>query len=354
MPSPIQSLIATGTKLWLDSVDPDRVQVNRARGITGATSNPIIIADLVKSGRYDKQLNELLVEREETEERAAWQLTDRIVRAAQEVFLPVWKATRGEDGYVSFELDPLLEDPASTLSHDMRVKQYIDLGQRWSRGHQNRMIKVPATPAGIDALEELAAAGVTLNVTLIFTMRQYQAARDAIWRGAQRRPSLDGFKSVYSIFISRVDVFTEKHVPNLSPAAQGQVGIVGAKRLWIENEKFWSNRPTPLKQEIVFASTGTKKPEDPPWKYVIALTGSDIQTNPPATNDAIEASGLTFRRTVDEMPPADVLAEIDANVDVQKMEDHLMREGVVKFADPQKSLIALLRDKRHSLAKPQA
>jgi transaldolase len=191
-------------------------------------------------------------------------------------------------------------------------------------------------------------------VTLIFTMRQYQAARDAIWRGAQRRPSLDGFKSVYSIFISRVDVFTEKHVPNLSPAAQGQVGIVGAKRLWIENEKFWSNRPTPLKQEIVFASTGTKKPEDPPWKYVIALTGSDIQTNPPATNDAIEASGLTFRRTVDEMPPADVLAEIDANVDVQKMEDHLMREGVVKFADPQKSLIALLRDKRHSLAKPQA
>jgi transaldolase len=354
MPSSLQSLIATGTKLWLDSVDPDAVQLNRARGATGATSNPIIIADLVKSGRYDRELNELLVEREESEERAAWQLTDHIVRGAQEVFLPVWKTTRGDDGYVSFELDPLLEDPASTLSHDARVERYIDSGRRWSRGHQNRMIKVPATPAGLDALEELSAAGVTLNVTLIFTMRQYESARDAIWRGAQRRASLEGFKSVYSIFISRVDVYTEKHVPDLSPAAQGQVGIVGAKRLWFANQGFWSKRPTPLRQEIIFASTGTKKPDDPPWKYVIALAGSDIQTNPPATNDAVEASGRTFRRTIDEMPPADVLAEIDAKVDVQKLEDQLMREGVVKFADPQTSLIALLRDKRRALATPRA
>jgi transaldolase len=295
-----------------------------------------------------------LVERDESEERAAWHLTDRIVRAAQEIFLPVWKSTRGDDGYVSFELDPLLEDPASTLSHQERVARYLELGRHWSQGHENRMIKVPATPAGLDALEELSATGVTLNVTLIFTMRQYEAARDAIWRGARRRASLEGFKSVYSIFISRVDVYTEKHVPNLSPAAQGLVGIVGAKRLWIANQKFWASRPTPLRQEIVFASTGTKKPGDPPWKYVIALAGSDIQTNPPATNDAVEASGLTFERTVDRMPPTAVLAEIDAKVDVQKLEDTLMREGVVKFADPQKSLLALLREKRQTLATRHA
>jgi transaldolase len=273
-----------------------------------------------------------------------------VVRAAQDVFLPVWKSTKGDDGYVSFELDPLLEDPECRLSQTERAARYIELGKRWSEGHQNRMIKVPATPAGLDSLEELAAAGVTLNVTLIFTMRQYEAARDAIWRGAQRRRSLDSFKSVYSIFISRVDVYTEKHVPDLSAAAQGQVGIVGAKRLWQANQKFWSSRPTPLRQEIIFASTGTKKPEDPPWKYVIALAGSDIQTNPPATNEAVQKSGLTFRRTVDELPPAGVLAEIDAKVDTQKLEDVLMREGVVKFADPQKSLLKLLGDKRRSLA----
>jgi transaldolase len=132
------------------------------------------------------------------------------------------------------------------------------------------------------------------------------------------------------------------------------VGIVGAKRLWQANQKFWASQPTALRQEIVFASTGTKKPGDPPWKYPIALAGSDIQTNPPATNDAIEASGLTFARTIDQMPPEEVLAEIDAKVDVQKLEDQLMREGVVKFADPQKTLIALLHDKRRTLAAQRA
>src|SRR5205823_3162111 len=175
--------------------------------------------------------------------------------------------------------------------HRDRVARYIELGKQWSKGHQNRMIKVPATPAGLDALEELCAAGVTLNVTLIFSARQYRAARDAIWRGAQRRKALDSFKSVYSIFVSRLDVYTEKAVPQLSPAAQGMVGIVNAKRLWIENQQFWANKKLPLKQEIVFASTGVKKKGDPPWKYVEAFAGSDIETNPPATNTAIEASG---------------------------------------------------------------
>jgi transaldolase len=98
----------------------------------------------------------------------------------------------------------------------------------------------------------------------------------------------------------------------------------------------------------VFASTGTKKASDPPWKYVSALAGSDIQTNPPATNAAVEASGLTFRRMVDQMPPAEVLADIDAKVDQQELEKHLMREGVSKFAVPQKGLLALLEEKRRA------
>jgi transaldolase len=344
--SPLQSLVATGTKLWLDSVDPDLVRTNRAIGATGATSNPIIIADLVKSGRCDRELKTLLERSELSDEDIAWLLTSRVVQAAQQVFLPVWKDTGGDDGYVSFELDPLLEDPDCKLTRSERAERYIELGKWWSDAQQNRMIKVPATPAGLDALEDLAAAGIPLNVTLIFTLRQYSAARDAIWRGAQRLRSLESFKSVYSIFISRVDVYTEKHVPDLSPAAQGQVGIVGAKRLWLANQEFWASRSTPLRQEIVFASTGTKKPDDPPWKYVAALAGSDIQTNPPPTNEAVEASGLSFRRAVDQLPPAEVLAEIDAKVDVHKLEDTLMREGVAKFADPQKSLLALLREKR--------
>jgi transaldolase len=349
MSSSLQSLMASGTKLWLDSVDPDLVERNRELGATGATSNPIIVADIVRTGRCDARIAEL-ASRGTDEESIAWTLTDELVRSAQQVFLPVWKRTRGDDGYVSFELDPLLEDPQLAPPHSDRVARYVELGRRWSEGRQNRMIKVPATPAGLDALEELSAAGVTLNVTLIFTPRQYRIARDAVWRGARRRRSLDAFKSVYSIFVSRVDVYTEKHVPQLSPEAQGQVGIVNAKRIWTDNQQFWSEKNVPLQQEMIFASTGTKKPEDPPWKYVEAFAGSDIETNPPATNDAVENSGREITRRVDQLPPDGVLKEIDEKVDLEHLEKTLMEEGIAKFADPQKALLKLIAEKREALA----
>lgn len=345
MPSPIESIVAAGTKIWLDSVDPDLVVANRALGASGATSNPIIVSDLIKTGRFDEQLAKLLGSGLASD-GAAWALTDQVVASAQEVFRPVWDQTRGDDGYVSFELDPLLEDAECTLPIEERSQRYIELGTKWSKDRPNRMIKVPATPAGLGALEELCARGISLNVTLVFSMRQYEAARDAVWRGARRRQSLDAFKSVYSIFISRLDVYTEKYVPSLSEAAQGQVGLVNAKQIWRANQSFWADKQTPLKQEIVFASTGTKRASDPPWKYVEALVGSDIQTNPPATNEAVQSSGRTFTRTIDELPPPEVLNEIAAKVDGVHMEQTLMEEGLRKFADPQKALLALIESKR--------
>jgi transaldolase len=277
-------------------------------------------------------------------------MADKLVSDAQAVFRPVWEQTHGNDGYVSFELDPLLEDPQLGPPHAERVARYIELGKKWSKGHVNRMMKVPATPAGIDALEDLAASGITINVTLTFTPRQYEAARDAIWRGVQRYGNFGKFKSVYSIFVSRVDVYTEKHLPQLSPAAQGLVGIVGAKRIWAENREFWRDKKVPLDQEIVFASTGTKKPDDPPWKYAAAFAGSDIETNPPATNDAIEQSGLAFTRQVDKLPPREVLDEIDRAVDMEHLEATLMVEGIKKFAEPQKALLAMIAQRRKMLA----
>jgi transaldolase len=343
--TPLQSLVACGTKIWLDSVDPDEVERNRANGATGATSNPIIISDLIKTGRFDDSLKQLFAQKLD-DEAVAWAITDKLVKNAQTVFEPVWKATKGENGYVSFELDPLLEDSSCKLSVAEKAKRYVELGKKWSAGHTNRMIKVPATPGGLAALEELAAAGTTLNVTLVFSQRQYIAARDAIWRGAQKLPSREKFKSVYSIFVSRLDVYTEKALPDLSPAAQGMVGIVNAKHLWHLNQQFWADKKLPLRQEIVFASTGTKKKSDPAWKYVEAFAGSDIETNPPATNAAVQASGRTITRQVDRMPPADVMKEIDTKVDLTKLEETLMREGLEKFAEPQKALLKLIAEKR--------
>lgn len=346
----LESVVAAGTKLWLDSISPAEVQKNLAWGATGATSNPIIIAGLVKTGQFDQYMNEFFAKGFGDAE-VAWKLTDRIVSDAQAAFRPAWDKTKGDDGWVSFELDPLLEDPGRKIPIAERKASYIELGKQWSADKANRMIKVPATDGGLEALEELAAAGVTVNVTLTFSERQYHIARDAIWRGAQRFGKFDRFKSVYSIFVSRLDVYTEQHCPDLSPAAQGMVGIVNAKRIWKENQEWWADKKLPLKQEIIFASTGTKKKEDDPVKYVEAFTGSDIQTNPPATNEAVQKSGRMFTRKVDQMPPAEVLREIDEKVNIQHLEETLMREGVQKFADPQKALLELIAEKRKQLKK---
>lgn len=346
MPTPLETLVACGTKVWLDSIDPDLVLENRKFGATGATSNPIIIADLLKTGRFDDQIRALVADGH-SDDAIAWAMTDRLVRQAQEVFASVYMETAGNNGYVSFELDPLLEDTANTLSVAEKAKKYVELGQHWAAGHSNRMIKVPATPGGLAALEELAASGITLNVTLIFSERQYEAAREAVWKGAQRHGKLDRFKSVYSIFVSRIDVYTKKHVPELIPGAQGQVGIVNAQRLWQQNQQFWADKNLPLQQEIIFASTGTKDPAEAPDRYVSALAGADIQTNPPATNAAVQAlTGKVYTRKVDQFPQPEILADIDAKVDFAKMEEVLMQEGLAKFADPFKSLLQVIASKR--------
>ena len=350
MNTSLQSLIESGTKLYLDSVEPSEVDQNLEWGAVGATSNPAIISGIVKTGLLDSQIEQLIAAGHD-DEAVAWQLTDELVTSAEKKFADIHTKSAGNTGWVSFELDPLLEDADSNVDHDVRVAKYIELGKQWAAGHPNRMIKVPATKAGLAALESLAEAGITLNVTLIFTAAQYEAAREAIWRGAQKRSDgLDSFKSVYSIFISRIDVYTESAVPDLSPEAQGWVGTVNAKQIWKDNQDFWSDKPVKLEQELIFASTGTKKPEDDPWKYVQALAGSDIQTNPPSTNEAVAGSGVKFTRTVDQLPSAEVVSEIATKVDSAAMQEVLMSEGVAKFVKPQRELLALIASKRTELA----
>ena len=353
MSETLKSLVASGTKLWLDSIDPELTIKNRKLGATGATSNPIIVSDLLKTGRFDKDLVQFMKDGLD-DEAVAWKATDMLVKQAQEVFMPVWEQTKGNDGYVSFELDPLLEDAACPLSIADRSKKYTELGIKWAAGHKNRMIKIPNTEAGLGAVPELCAAGITLNITLTFTPRQYYAARDALWKGAQKRKDMKTLKSVYSIFVSRVDQYTEKHVPTLSAAAQGMVGIVNAKNIWKLNQDFWADKKLPLQQELIFASTGTKKKSDPPEKYVEAFAGADIETNPPGTNDAVEATGKIITAHIKELPPKDVLDEINKKVDFDHLEATLMSEGTAKFAEPHKALIALIAEKRKQLKSAHA
>jgi transaldolase len=342
----LKSLIATGTKVWLDGVEPGEITRNRAWGVTGATSNPTIVAKIIESGHFDGRIHDL-VAAGLTDEATAWELDDELVRSAQREFLPVWERTRGNDGYVSFELDPLIEDNATGLSHASRVERYVQLGKKWAAGHNNRMIKVPATDAGLEALEPLAAAGVTINVTLMFTARQYRIAREAIWNGALRRQNgLEDFKSVYSVFVSRVDSYVEQHLPELSDAAREWVGIENAKWIWRENEEFWRGKGLRLQQEIVFASTGVKKPGLPVDKYVVAFAGGGIQTNPSLTNEAVQRSPKRYGRGVDRMPPQGMVNEIDSKLNVAAMEEFLMKEGIAKFAGPQRAMLRHIAARR--------
>src|SRR5579862_2974106 len=114
MSNSMQSLVQSGTKVWLDSIDPKEVEINRTWGATGATSNPIIISGLIETGRFDSEMTQLFRDGLD-DEATAWAMTDRLVSQAQKVFLPVHEVTRGNDGYVSFELDPLLEDPERNM-----------------------------------------------------------------------------------------------------------------------------------------------------------------------------------------------------------------------------------------------
>ena len=125
---------------------------------------------------------------------------------------------------------------------------------------------------------------------------------------------------------------------------------MNAKRIWRDNQEFWTGKGLKLEQELIFASTGTKDPSQNPWKYVEALAGSDIQTNPPETNEAVAASGLKFSRTVDQMPAESIQHEIDDKVDIAAMHQQLMAEGVDKFVKPQRALLDLIAKKRNELS----
>jgi transaldolase len=355
----LNELRAAGVSIWLDMLSRDllesgrfeRLQVERA--VTGATSNPTIFAKAIGgSDRYDEQLASLLEAGVDDAREQFLELALEDVRRAARTLRQVHERSGGDDGFVSIEVTPdLAYNSAATI---------VQAGDLWRRlGAPNVMIKVPATEPGVAAIEELTAAGVNVNVTLLFAVSRYAQVIEAYMRGLERRLEaglpLTGIRSVASFFVSRVDAKADARLPARSPL-RGTVGIANARaayrryRAAFKGER-WRRLAElgAVPQRPLWASTA---PKDPAYRDVVylerlALPGS-VLTVPEAILDAFADHG--------EPPPAvaspelgDGLEAATAAVGLDAITAELAREGVDAFCDSYAELLASIERRAERL-----
>jgi transaldolase len=346
------ALTEAGISIWLDTLSRellrsgDFARLVSGSHVTGATSNPTIFEQAITgSDLYDEQLHELLRTgvREPRELFFALALDD--VRRAADLLADVYRHSHGRDGYVSFECTPDLADDT-----DATVTQARDLWHRLDR--PNVMIKVPATGAGVPAIETLTADGINVNVTLLFALDRYDQVMEAYLSGLERRRaaglSLDGIMSVASFFVSRVDTKADAVLPADS-SLRGGIAVANARVAYQQyRARFSGTAWNPLReagaaeQRPLWASTGTKNRDYSDVLYVEALIGPDlINTMPLKTLRAFADHG-EVARTVDADPTEDqrVLAEAEqAGLDLARVTAELESEGVQSFCDAYQNLL---------------
>jgi transaldolase len=351
-----------GQSLWLDNITRALITSGTlARyiadlAVTGLTSNPTIFDKALSgSADYDDQIRALLANGVDGEALFFELAVEDLTKAAS-LFRPIWDTTGGVDGWVSLEVSPkLAHDTKSTVAE---AKALHD-----KAATPNLFIKVPGTPEGIPAIEELIAAGVSVNVTLLFSREHYQAAATAYLRGLQRRKEagLDlDIASVASVFISRWDAAVMGKLPD---ELRGQLGVAIATRTYkayreLLDSEWWRQLATAgaKPQRLLWASTGTKDPTLPDTYYIHALAAEQtINTMPEKTLLAFGEHG-----EVGEMLPADggdaegVLSRIaEAGVDVDALAATLQSEGADAFVKSWDDLLGGISAKAEELgARP--
>ena len=298
----LRALHEAGQSIWLDFLrrslitDGGLARLIRDDGVTGVTSNPTIFAKaIVGSNDYDDAIARIAGRGKASPLDVFYDLALDDIRMAADLFAPVYERTAGADGYVSFELEARL---AHDAQRSIATAQY--LVERI--GRPNVMIKVPGTAAGVKVIEELTAAGINVNITLLFSVEMYWQVALAYMRGLERRraagQSLDRVASVASFFVSRIDTAVDPLLPYGSPL-RGQVAIANAKRAYQHFQHLFSGdrwnhlaQAGARVQRPLWASTGTKNPAYSDVLYVEALIGRDtVNTMPEATLDAFRAHG---------------------------------------------------------------
>jgi transaldolase/glucose-6-phosphate isomerase len=355
----IKKTVALGQSLWYDNIqrsllDSGKLKAMIERGdIRGVTSNPTIFQNAIaNSSDYDAALVPLAWAGWDAE-KIFWQLAVEDIQNACDLFRPLYEETKGGDGYVSIEVSPYLANDTEGT-----VKQAKELWARVDR--PNLMIKIPATKEGVSAIREVIAAGINVNVTLIFSLERYGAVMDAYIAGledriAQNEP-VNMVASVASFFVSRVDTKIDPQLPEGS-SLRGRAAIANAKFAYDSFESiFTSPRFATLKarfsarvQRPLWASTGTKNPAYPDTLYVDSLIGPDtVNTVPPATLDAFRDHGsasMTITRGLEESQL--FFADLEAaGISMQKVAQELEEEGVKAFSDAFTSLLGAIEKRR--------
>ncbi len=366
MSTPIQQLTQFGQSLWYDNIqrrllDSGELAAMIARGdIRGVTSNPTIFHNAIsKTSDYDSALVPLALSGWDAES-IFWQLAVEDIRAACDLFAPLYAETYGVDGYVSLEVSPYLANDSA--------KTFEQAKELWATvGRSNLMIKIPATKAGLPAIRQAIAAGINVNVTLIFSIERYREVIDAYMSGLEDRLLMGGdieyVHSVASFFISRLDSKIDPQLPAGSPLL-GKAAIANAKLAYaVFQETFNSERFAKLQlskanfQRPLWASTGTKNPAYPDTLYVDTLIGpATVNTVPPQTLDAFRDHGTAAMTLVEGLDECRAqVAELEKmGISLQKVTDELEEEGVKSFAEAFTALLDSLEARRQSAADQAA
>ncbi|MFE8990451.1 transaldolase [Streptomyces collinus] len=345
----LERLSDEGVSIWLDDLSRRRIESGSlaglvaTRNVVGVTTNPSIFQAAIGSGvGYEEQLADLAV-RGVTVDEAVRMMTTADVRSAADVLRPVYEASGGRDGRVSIEVDPrLAHDTAATVAEARQLAWLVD--------RPNVMIKIPATQAGLPAITEVTGAGISVNVTLIFSLERYREVMDAYLAGLEKARAaglgLSAIHSVASFFVSRVDSEIDKRLTLLGTdealALMGRAALANARLAYEAYEQaFEGERWQPLegaganRQRPLWASTGVKDPAYKDTLYVDELVApGTVNTMPEATLDAVADHGDVRGDTVTggyDRARADLAAVERLGIAYDEVVRQLEDEGVAKF-----------------------
>jgi transaldolase len=362
--NPLQQLAEHGQAVWVDFLSRRFVTGGDLAGlvrdgVVGVTSNPTIFQSAIADGdAYDDQIRELVGAGTTEPKDIFLELARDDIRDACDLLRDVWDGGSGKDGWVSLEVDPnLAHDTQGTSDEAKRLHALIE--------RPNLLVKIPATPEGLPAIEETIASGIPVNVTLIFSLERHRAVAEAYIRGLQRLVDGGGdpstVASVASFFVSRVDTEADRRLDEIGghDELKGKLAIANAKLAYITYQEVFSGPQWEAleakgasKQRCLWASTSTKNPAYRDVIYVEELVGSDtVNTMPRDLVEAVKDHAVIRESLTEDVDGARAIMQAfaDAGIDYDDVVDTLEREGVEKFAKSFRELFSDLESKRDSL-----